>query len=186
MPNVLDRERAKYDDLWLVDVYRENSPGEQLVPVFLDMAKTLPGQTVLDAGCGEGRGAVALASRGFIVDCCDFSDAGYAAPFKFERVCLWEPMRQLGLRDWVYCTDVLEHVPPTFAMLVVSRLLEVAVRGLFLSISLVPDRYGVYIGETLHETVQSFVAWRDQLSEIGRVVEARDLIITGCYMVEPR
>jgi hypothetical protein len=65
-------------------------------------------------------------------------------------------------------------------------LLEVARRGVFLSISLMPDQFGKWIGKPLHQSVQTFPEWRDQLAAIGRVIEARDLLHTGIYLVEPR
>jgi hypothetical protein len=100
--------------------------------------------------------------------------------------CLWHDLRGLtvGPFEWVYCTDVLEHIPTAFTMLVVSRLLEVAEEGVFLSVSFVPDQMGVWIGETLHETVQPFTWWRDALNEVGEVVEARDLLGKGAFLVK--
>jgi hypothetical protein len=47
-----------------------------------------------------------------------------------------------------------------------------------------PDGHGVWVGKHLHQTVQSFTAWRDQLNEVGRVVDARDLCVAGVYCVE--
>jgi hypothetical protein len=88
--------------------------------------------------------------------------------------------------DWVYCCDVLEHVPPQFTMLAIDQMLRVARLGVFLSIALVPDQFGVWVGEALHQTVQPFVWWRDSLREVGEVVDARDLLIHGVYVVRPR
>jgi hypothetical protein len=65
-------------------------------------------------------------------------------------------------------------------------LLEVARRGVFLSISLMPDEFGAFVGKRLHQSVQTFVQWRDQLHAIGTVVEARDLLHCGVYLVKPR
>jgi hypothetical protein len=81
---------------------------------------------------------------------------------------------------------VLEHIPTPFTMLVASRLLEVARKGVFLSISLMPDQFGVWVGESLHKTVQTFPQWKAQLDTVGRLVEARDLLHCGLFWVEPR
>jgi hypothetical protein len=85
--------------------------------------------------------------------------------------------------DYVYCTDVLEHIPPQFTMLVIDQLLRVAHKGLFLNVSLVPDSFGMWVGEPLHQTVEGFVWWRDSLRELGTVVEARDLIQSAVFLV---
>jgi len=185
---IVEEERATYDAIWGLPEYAEASPGELYLPAFLDMAGDERG-SVLDAGCGSGKGALALESEGFKVQMCDLSSAGLertsAERFLFFEQCLWRPIAH-GHYDWVYCCDVLEHIPPTFAMLVAARLLEASVKGVFFSISLVPDHYGAWVGKPLHQTVQSFVDWRDQLAEVGTVLEARDLHHVGLYLVRPR
>jgi hypothetical protein len=129
---------------------------------------------------------------------CDVTDAGLseaARALPFRQICLWHDLEPVVRNfdmwgrsrvDYVYCTDVLEHIPPTFTMLVVQRLLDVSRRGVFLSIALVHDQFGPWVGTPLHQTVQSFVAWRDQLSELGEMVECRDLLNTGIYFLRSR
>lgn len=191
MSNIRERERETYDNVWSVPAYSLHSPGEHYLPVFLSMAGTIMRTTVLDAGCGSGKGAVALQDAGFKVSCCDLIKVEdwpeELARTPFTEVCLWEDLRrQVGFHDWVYCCDVMEHIPITFAMLVVSRLLEVAKRGVFFSISFQPDVMGAWVGKHLHQTLQPFVDWRDQLNTVGTLVEARDLINSGCFLVKPR
>lgn len=196
MSSLIARERAKYEDVWAVPGYAQHSPGERVLPVFLDMTGA-QGGSVLDAGCGSGKGGLALAAAGFDVLLCDLTREGLvpeAARLPFAETLLWEDLRaRCGDRfgfgetfDFVYCCDVLEHIPPTFTMLVVRRLLDVAKHGVFLSISTMPDHFGVWVGEPLHLSVQSFVQWRDQLHAIGRLREARDLLTSGCYWVTQR
>lgn len=196
MSGLVAAERATYDAMWGVPDYAKTSPGEQLVPAFLEMAglKTGKRQTVLDAGCGSGKGAVKLRDAGFEVTLADLTSAGLipeAQDLPFLEMTLWDPVPTykrslLGRKyDWAYCCDVLEHVPPTFTMLVVSRLLEASRYGVFLSIALQEDNFGVWAGRPLHLTVQNFVQWRDQLNAIGRVKESRDLLMNGLYLVEP-
>lgn len=191
------KERELYTDVWQsIDQYAEYSPGEKFLPIFLDMIPDEARGRVLDAGCGSGKGAVALRAAGFDVTMADLTPAGLvpeaqALPF-LERV-LWDDWPQstsLFARktewDWVYCSDVMEHIPTPFAMLVVRQLLSVAKHGVFFSISLMPDHFGVMVGHTLHHTIQSFAQWRDQLNAVGHVVEARDLLSNGIYLVTRR
>jgi len=194
-PRVLRDERETYEHAFAVDAYSAYSPGEKYVPAFLDMA-ALPTDGVfrgslLDAGCGTGKGAAALVEAGFApITLCDFVDERIpevraAVTLRFTQVdTLWRPL-YLGWFDYVYCTDVLEHIPPEFTMLVIARLLEVARRGLFLSIALVPDGFGVWVGKPLHQTVRGFTWWRDNIETIGHIVECRDLLHTGLYYVRP-
>jgi 2-polyprenyl-3-methyl-5-hydroxy-6-metoxy-1,4-benzoquinol methylase len=190
--SITARETDRYQELWqAVDAYGAYAPGEVFLPLFIEMSGSVIRTSVLDAGCGSGKGAVALREAGFPkVTLCDLTDAGLtpeARSFPFVSACLWDDLRRsCGFHDWVYCCDVLEHVPTPFTMLVVTRLLEVARRGVFLTISLMPDQFGVWVGQSLHETVQPFTAWRDQLATVGELVEARDLLTNGIYLVRPR
>jgi 2-polyprenyl-3-methyl-5-hydroxy-6-metoxy-1,4-benzoquinol methylase len=192
MPDLLAHERRTYDAMWAVPAYSEYAPGAGFLSIFRAMTGAKPGDTVLDAGCGSGKGALALRDAGFSVRACDLTDAGLvdeASDIPFSHACLWQDLRgQLpyligGKVDWVYCCDVLEHIPTPFAMLVISRLLDIGRRGVFLSISLQPDIFGAWVGTPLHQTVQSFPAWRDQLASLATVVEARDLLNAGVYLV---
>jgi len=181
-------ERALYETVWsTVHNYGDFAPGEQHVRLFRAMSGATEG-TVLDAGCGSGKGALALAAAGFDVTCCDLTREGLvedARALPFRESCLWhlEP-RAVGLYDYVYCCDVLEHIPTEYTMLVIARLLGVARVGAFLSIALVPDAFGVWVGTPLHQTVRDFVWWRDRLADMGQLVEARDLGTTGVYWVQ--
>jgi SAM-dependent methyltransferase len=193
MMNLALQEQATYAAAWLAPGYVDNSPGEQLVPAFLEMAGLTAGRgDVLDAGCGAGKGSLALTQAGFAVTMCDLTPTGLlpeAMDLPFYEVCLWHDLKHLyrwSKFDYVYCCDVLEHVPPPFTMLVVHRLLSVAKRGVFLSIALQGDNFGVWVGKPLHQSVQSFTQWRDQLNEIGHVKECRDLLMNGLYYVESR
>ena len=194
MTTLLATERAKYDAIWGLDVYAKFSPGLEVLPLFLDMTGARPPDSILDAGCGSAKASLALHEQGFDVRLCDLTNAGIvpdAQHLRFDEACLWKDLRsqlsylQGGSVDWVYCCDVLEHIPTPFTMLVVTRLLEIARKGVFLSIAHVPDEMGVWVGQSLHATVQSFTEWRDQLASIARIVEARDLIAAGLFYLQP-
>jgi ubiquinone/menaquinone biosynthesis C-methylase UbiE len=186
--SLLDTERATYETVWSsVEGYAQHSPGEQYLPLFQHIAQ--PRARVLDAGCGSGKGAVALAKAGFHVEMMDFTDAGLVPESQgiyFYSGCLWENLTDVVNTepDWVYCTDVLEHIPPQFTMLAIDQMLRVAKEGLFLTVSLVPDNFGVWAGKSLHQTVQPFTWWKDSLKELGAVVEARDLISNAVFVVK--
>jgi SAM-dependent methyltransferase len=192
---ILQREIETYETMWGgVATYGAKSPGAEFVDVFCAMAgiQTADGLQVLDAGCGSAKGGLRLQAKGFTVTLCDLTSDGLipeAAPLRFIQACLWHDLAEVFCGrsfDYVYCCDVLEHVPPTFTMLVAARLLQVARHGVFFSIALGTDEFGAFVGHHLHQTVQGFVDWRDALSEIGEVVECRDLGLVGLYYVRPR
>lgn len=193
MRPIADAERARYEDVWSsLPTYGDYSPGERWVDAFLSMSGTIMRGSILDAGCGSGKGGVALRAKGFYpVALCDITDDGLipeARAFLFTRTCLWGNLKRDVRRfyDWVYCTDVLEHIPTEWTMLAVARMLEVSRRGCFFSIAFVPDNYGAFLGTSLHQTVESFVWWKTRLQEVGHVVEARDLLTSGLFLVKPR
>lgn len=183
-------ERATYEEMWGFVPYSEHSPGEQWAGAFAQMSGNTMRGSVLDAGCGGGKGAIALHEWGFAVTMADLTDVGLeegARQFPFHRIPLWGNLkREFGFVDWVYCADVLEHIPTEWTMLAVSRMLEVARRGCFFSIAFVPDQFGAVIGTPLHQTVQSFSWWKARLNEIGHVTDARDLLECGLFLVESK
>jgi SAM-dependent methyltransferase len=186
-------ERTLYEDVLALEHYGDFSPGVAYLPAFLDMIgqPRLDGCRVLDAGCATGKGAVALAEAGAQVDVLDLTYDGLvpaARGFPQLRPSpIWNGVARPGglIYDYVYCCDVLEHVEPAFTMLCVDELLDIVSQGLFLSIALVPDQFGVWVGRPLHQTVQAFTWWRDHLAELGTVAEARDLGQVGLYLVTP-
>lgn len=190
MPGVIVGERALYEDVWRgVPAYGETSPGALRVPMFLEMTGAT-GSRVLDAGCGSGKGGVALDAAGFRVTLCDFTRAGLSAEasaLPFRESCLWHARPDLlGRYDYVYCCDVLEHIPTEYVALTIQRLLDVSLEGLFLSIALVPDQFGLFVGRALHQTVRPYDWWRDRLRDLGRLVDARDLLVSAVFYVRAR
>lgn len=203
-PNVIrEQERELYANVWgSVDQYGLYSPGERSADLFTAMVAEEAfamdrKPVVLDAGCGKGDGARALIARGFHVIGCDLTDEALPLQvplgFPFVQACLWEDLRvPLGLNvgrmsvDYVYCCDVLEHIPTALTMLVIERLQAIAERGVFLTICFQSDNFGVWVGQPLHKTVESFVWWRDLLSTVGDLVEARDLCAYGVFFLRGR
>ncbi len=202
--SIATQERELYTTVWAsIDDYAKYSPGEVYLPIFLDMAglahyaedgyalaPSAGHPAILDAGCGSGKAAVGLKKAGFNVTMCDVTRDGLvpeAQDIKFFDQVLWNPI--VIDTKWpydfayAYCCDVLEHIPPQFTMLVVSRLLDVAPR-VFLSVCNVQDSAGVWIGKSLHQTVQPFSWWKANFKEIATVIEARDLFDNSVFLLE--
>ena len=189
-----ERETQTYADALALPHYADFSPGEKYADLFASLVSERPraSVTVLDAGCGTGKGMSALSHLGFMVRGCDLTGSGMSASIDTDAVdlgvSLWRPIQLWkGERyDYVYCTDVLEHIPPQFTMLVVRNLLDACTRGVFLSISLVPDQFGAWVGRPLHQSVRRYDEWLVDLRELATVTDSRDLGHAATFMLEPR
>lgn len=191
--DIAEKERSKYSTVWsAVDNYADVSPGERAVPLLMHMLKEIGVEQdvnkVLDAGCGSGKGAVALAKAGFYVELCDLTSEGLveeARDFPFVEQVLWKMNLSHSDFDLAYCCDVFEHIPTQFTALVARELLATAPL-VFIALSNVPDNFGAWVGESLHQTVQPFTWWRDLFREVGDVVDARDLHDSSVFLLKRR
>ena len=161
------REREKYRRMWVeIPGYRANSPGEKLVAKFLSIAAWGKGDTLIDCGSGTGRAAKQLSEAGLTVlmlDICrEAADVDNRLPF--VTACLWDmPFNQRF--DWVYCTDVLEHIPTEHVDATLDNLAAMTGYGAFLQIALFPDGFGQRIGQTLHLTVKPADWWLERIQK---------------------
>ncbi len=186
-----DNERDKYERMWSVDKYHDFSPGLESASRFCAIEKAPnPTTTLIDIGCGDGRGGVALMKKGFRVTFFDITKDQLneeVPPNMFHKGCVWDekewPVRPQGY-DFGYCCDMLEHIPTEYVGLTL-RNIQHNCRQAWLQISLMPDQFGTKIGETLHQTVRPYDWWKDIIEDIwGRPCrESRDLISWGLYRV---
>lgn len=190
-----DQEILANEQAWDIPHYGNFSPGEHLLELFLDMSGAKRTHSIVDAGCGSGRGGWALEKAGFVdVRLCDVVDRRDpdVQTMRFTHANIRYPLApQLGYvlgrkLDWVYCCDVLEHLPEAFTMLAVSHLLDASRKGCFLSICTELDAKGPWAGRALHETVKPFTWWKNCLNEVGHVQDARPRLHAGVYLVTPR
>lgn len=182
MTGIAAHERAKYTAAWGRDQYREVSPGAAMVPIFRRMTRAEPPAKIIDFGAGAGAASRALKDIGFNVRAFDLVDAGWQHDdIHLYTGILWRGLPLDGC-DFGYCCDVLEHIPTQFVGTVVANMLEISSR-LFLSISFQQDVHGDALRDRLHLTVKPFAWWRDTLAELGTVLDARDLIGEGVFLV---
>ena len=168
------KEQEKYEALWAREDYRKYSPGEEAVPMFLEMAKPRLGDSVLDIGCGTGRASVKMRDAGLVPTGIDFVNAlEISMPFVKVDVRNLDPY--VVNADHVFCADFMEHIPTEWVGHV-FKTLKRAARNCWFLIPFAEDHYGEAIGEKLHLTVQSFEWWRDVLRDVGNLVDARHLV----------
>jgi glycosyltransferase involved in cell wall biosynthesis/SAM-dependent methyltransferase len=165
------------------------------VQVKHDLLDLLPGdvQTVLDAGCGDGYQAAALAERGLRVFGLDFSVAALrrtAVPAAAADLTML-PLADDAV-DLVICNDVLEHVPDDRWGPVLDELRRVSRRWVLISTPHAEQLAGgraccADCGRAYHVNghVRSFTA-ADMLGLLGEGWPLRSLRLSGGLTRTPR
>jgi len=187
--NIIDTERAKYQEIWTdVPDYRKYSPGMENVQRFMDIIKPKPGSSLIDIGCGTGDAGLEFVNRGLRVRWIDITDAALSDEIScdnFIQAALWMDWEQKCFYDYGFCCDVMEHIPTEFSMLVINRIVQVC-KTTWFQIALEPDQFGAAIGKPLHLTVKPFTWWLERLRMAGNVIDARDLCGQALYIVEKK
>ncbi len=185
--NITEREREKYAKIWAIPDYSENSPGAQLVARFLSLCEPPPGARIVDVGAGSGAGAKSLHALGYDVVAFDLNrpEDWVHHGIAFDTGCIWRDLKGWGELnfDYAYCCDVLEHIPTQFVGLAIAQVLHVA-RKAFFSVSFTQDVMGDAIRDRLHLTVRPFTWWVQTFRELGAVIEARDILGEGLFVVQ--
>lgn len=169
-------EALKYFKLWENHPsYRMTAPGEDLATVFLQHARPKPGASVIDFGCGTGRGALMLALLGHMhVTMLDFAGNCLDPEIRLMLTSQKHAMRFLHhdleekiplVAEYGFCTDVMEHIPPAKVEGVLGHIL-MAAQHCFFSIATGPDNCGGLIGETLHLTQKPYAWWLKKFTDL--------------------
>lgn len=179
-------EQIKYLKAWDHPEYRNWSPGEQCASLFMETAKPTKGETLVDWGCGTGRGGHALWKEGLDVTLVDFAIN-----------CLDEQVREdlgdkfiehdltkgIDLRsDYGYCCDVMEHIPEEDVDKVLTTILENSLHCMF-QISTVEDHFGKAfddIDDHLHLTVKPYSWWLQKFADFGCIVHFSNEFPSHC------
>jgi hypothetical protein len=171
LPTFTD-EQKKYIKCWDVDQYREYSPGKEAVGTFLEAASPSEGETIVDWGCGSGKGSKELYDAGLDVTMLDFA---------FN--CLDQDIKELAEENdrlrfvehdigeaitlpstYGYCVDVMEHIPEERVDAVLDTILNNSTH-VFFEISTQDDVFGHHqdIDEDLHLCVHDYQWWLEKL-----------------------
>ena len=187
--NIRPLEKDLYKKVWEIPEYRQTSPGEKVSHIFLEQAKPKAGSSVLDLGCGTGRGGLNLAFFGnmdvtmvdFAPNCLDADIVPMLETQKhtlrFIEADLSEPLPVNAA--YGYCTDVMEHIRPHHVDRVLSNCLQAA-QHVFFAISTVDDVMGERVGHKLHLSVHNYKWWLKKFKEHDCVIHWSKKIKDGC------
>ena len=171
-------EKRKYDLLWTkVAGYRDLSPGEDLAPLFLALIKNEveKGERVIDFGSGSGRAAKEFIAQEMHVDLVDIS------PFcldpeiellckidkrvRFHEACLWDLPANLKKAPWIFCCDVMEHIPMGKIDCVLQTMASHMQKKGFFSICMKEEQCRGQLDFALHLAVQPMQWWKEKLEK---------------------
>lgn len=167
------QEREKYRKMWAIPRYRLSSPGLVAVDAFMTACQPSPQETVVDLGCGTGRAGLSLWKRGLdvtLVDCCP--EANETA-LPFHEAILWDLPGSLGPFDWIYCVDVLEHLPTEYVERTLAQFAHITTKGGYLQIALTQDWCGKMIRDVLHLTIRPVSWWHERIDRYWTVKDAK-------------
>jgi SAM-dependent methyltransferase len=177
-------EQQKYQEVWNNKEYRYCAPGEESFLKFLEKASPKEGDSVIDFGCGTGRGAQGLKNAGLKVTGVDFAGNCLDPQVDIEFVQA-DLTKHIPVNStYGYCTDVMEHLPPEDVSAVLNNILNSATL-VFFQISCVEDHMGYLVGAPLHLTIQDHDWWKQKLLDCGaKILWSEDLVDTCQFYVQ--
>lgn len=139
---------GKYDLVW------RDCPDvrEAFAPFFLEGfgSHLRAGQTLIDFGCGAARVTKNFLAKGLNVTLVDISPYALDEEVRkmlillsnqvhFVQACLWQLPKQLKSAYWIYCCNVLEHIPQDSLDSVLGQMSDRMRFGGYISICLKED-----------------------------------------------
>lgn len=195
------QEQEKYESIWNVPSYRASSPGFLQTAVFFDFFKDLlkPHDSITDFGCGSGFSALSFLENNLTVHLIDIASNALhdkitaltlLSPdrIKFTTSCIWELNEDIPSSDWIYCVDVLEHLPTEKIDDALREIAKRTKKGGLLQIFLQDEPFGQLIGETLHLTIKPLPWWIEKINTHFSILGLAPIIPNVRYtiFVEPK
>lgn len=178
MDNLSSKEKQKYEKMWDVPSYRHTSPGYICLEILFDhfANEIKEGQSITDFGCGMGLTTMTFLEKGLTVQLVDIASNCLEDKIQallllqsdkasFTEGCLWNLPKSVKPTDWIYCVDVLEHVPTEKIDTCLKELSTRCLKGGVIQVFLIDEPYGDLIQEKLHLTIQPLEWWKQKISQ---------------------
>jgi SAM-dependent methyltransferase len=143
------------------------------------------GNSIIDFGCGTGQVAKDFLAQELKVTLIDHAENCldeeislltklFPEKIQFVEACLWDLPDHLKPADWIFCCDVLEHIPESQVERVLSGMAQRTLKGGFLSICLAEDLFGhKAMGIPLHLTVNDQSWWETKIAAHWKILDSR-------------
>lgn len=172
------QEKKKYEKMWDVPSYRHTSPGYICLEILFDhFGKEIEsGQSITDFGCGMGLTTMTFLEKGLKVQLVDIATNCLQDKIEallllasdkvsFTQASLWDLPKSLPPTDWIYCVDVLEHIPTEKVDDCLIHMKNRCLKGGVLQVFLIDEPYGDLIEEKLHLTIKPLEWWKEKISK---------------------
>jgi hypothetical protein len=155
------KEHDKYRRMWAVDEYKKFSPGLKAASQAFKFFDCKPGNTIRDYGCGVPKAVDWFRKKGIICEGCDI----YSMREDVREVTLWDLPADMGVVDFAFSCDVLEHLPEDKVYPAVMQIMDRTRKAAFLQVATCGEGFGDRIGEELHLTIKSIRWWTTLMKE---------------------
>jgi SAM-dependent methyltransferase len=153
-------EQQLYEQVWTHDAYRKQSPGERSIPDFLNKMPVKKYDMILDVGSGCGRAGQKLVDLGYDAEGIDFASNAKDPDLDIyvHQGDITSPECVTPKTDWVYCCDVMEHIPEEELEAALTWIDRVMGLGGYFQIAMFADTLGL-VEEPLHKNVKDGAYW---------------------------
>ena len=166
-------EREKYRRVWADPTYRLQSPGvRDLLDPFVLRTDLKRGQSLIDFGAGTGRASMMFFDLGMRVEMVDITKAAMDdlvigevernRGLNFHEAPMWALPESLEPADWVFCADVLEHIPPQRLEECMDAMASLTILGGAIQVACFEDYRG---GVALHLSINPMDWWTEQINK---------------------
>lgn len=126
---------------------------------LVNFSKAIGATSAIDYGCGKGlqyRKSIELPGHEWAVSL--ESALGYEVT-KYDPAVPGFDSPPAGPADFVWCTDVLEHIPEEDISFIVAELSRLAIKGVFVTVGTYPAKKHLPNGENAHVCIKPAEWW---------------------------
>lgn len=183
------KEKEKYEKIWQEPSYRVTSPGNNAAELFFSFFKNemKEGDSIIDFGAGSGIVAIKFYEKKLKIDLVDIAanaldQAIYAMTLllpdqvRFHEASLWQLPETLLPASFIYCMDVLEHIPEEKIDETLMGMSQRMKKGGVFQIFLEDEPFGDLIQDKLHLTIRESSWWKEKISRYFTIQKMYEVI----------